>query len=95
MTHGVWPDLPYDAWKDYEAAAELGAWDRASLEVPPDRLRAVVWSDRFRSSPGRSQLLNTLRGCLRFSPRHVRALSDRDGKAATLSSEGPPHGRQS
>jgi len=25
----------------YEAAAELGAWDRASLEVPPEMLRAV------------------------------------------------------
>ena len=25
----------------YAAAAELGAWDRASLEVPPEVLRAV------------------------------------------------------
>ena len=48
--------LPYDALRQasdphrtllaffqstYVAAAELGAWDRASLEVPPDRLRAV------------------------------------------------------
>ena len=48
--------LPYDALRQasdpdrtllaffqstYVAAAELGAWDRASLEVPPDKLRAV------------------------------------------------------
>jgi len=48
----AWPPLPLEAWKDtyatlleflqstYEAAANLGGWDRAALERDPPQPRA-------------------------------------------------------